>query len=112
MFLTDEYLVGVGIDKVQFHAAYCGVSLAVGEIEFVAHMLSRLRAATAESYAEGSMHEYLKTDLGHSLVDGTDLAGGEFAGKDYLSETELAELFHLLSCTVVHLSGGVQRDRG
>ena len=56
------------------------------------------------------MHEDLQFDVGHRLVNGTDLGYRQFTSQDGARETQLVQQSDFLHRTVVHLRGGMEDD--
>ena len=95
----------IGIDEVELHAAELRAGTAVsGTAEAVFGGVAQ--AAIAD--AQRAMNEDFEFDIGHSLVDGSNLVGREFAGKDHTAKAHVAQPAHFFNCAVVGLRGGVE----
>ena len=76
--------MAIGIDEVELHAAELRAGTAVGRTP-EAVFGGVAQAAIADT--QRTMNEDLEFDIGHGVVDGSNLVGREFAGKDHTAKT-------------------------
>ena len=76
----------IGIDEVELHAAELCAGTAVGRTT-EAVFGSVAQAAIADT--QRAMNEDFELDIGHGLVDGSNLVGREFAGKNHTAKAHV-----------------------
>ena len=94
----------VAVDEVELHAAdLCTLAAIGGATEAVLRGI----ALSAVADTESTVDKDLQLDIGHGLVDGTNLVDREFACQHDPTETQVAQPRHLLSRAIVGLCRGV-----
>ena len=95
----------LGIQQVERHAADLGTGTTIGRTSEA--ILGDVTLAGIAD-AEGAVNEDLQRHVGHLAMDGGNLVNRQLTRQDHTTETQLLQLAHLLSGTVIGLRGGVQ----
>ena len=77
----------IGIDEVELHAAELRAGTTVGR---AAEAVFGGVAQAAIADTQRAMNEDFEFDIGHSLVDGSNRIGREFAGKNHTAKAHVA----------------------
>ena len=99
------YNMTISVDKVEGHTAELRTLAAVGR---TSETVLRSIAQAAVADAEGTVDKDLELDIGHSLVDGTNLVDRQLTRQHHTTKAQTAQPTHLLGRTVVSLRAGVK----
>ena len=62
------------------------------------------------THTKGSVDEHLQFDLGHRIVDGTDVLQGKLAGQHHTTESQAAEPSYFFYRAIIGLCRSVERE--
>ena len=106
MAVAHKY-VAVGILKIERKSAELSALATVGTA--VEESLAGI-APAAKTNAKSAMNERLETNIGTGAVNLSHLLDGQFAGKDNLLETAVAQFGNTSGGAIVHLRAGMEGD--